>query len=249
MPGTSVKGEKNMELSYNIIYKNLDEIDNSVKSFKDIKSIRVNECNELKFYFDFNSMKETDYKQIIKKFYKLKNKIMRHHRNSVNNIEIYMCGFDFANRRHIDFSNAVTAIMKPTKYDMYSYIYDEVCDYLDNYFINENLCDFEDNRCIAKRNTSCTVGCCRHFKNKKLGPLLPKNKLIVCEYLKDKRCSAKCISCKLFTCGYLEKHGISFKIRKIFLLDTFFNPIQKYFIKCQVFTPKEKIMKKLIMWS
>ena len=41
----------------------------------------------------------------------------------------------------------------------------------------------------------------------------------------------------------LRKKGIKFRIRDILLLDTFFNPIQKYFIRYKVFTPKEKIMK------
>ena len=235
-----------MDNTYTIIYKKLDEIDNSIKSFNDIKKIKYNKNNELEFYFDFNSMKETSYKGIIKNFYRIKKRIVKHH---IHNMNIYMCGFDEKNEKHIDFANAVTAIMKPTKYEMYNYIYDVVCDYLDSCFINKNICNFENNRCIAKRNTSCTVGCCRHFKNKRLGPLLPRNKLVVCEYLQDKKCSAKCISCKLFTCGYLNKRGISFKIRKIFLLDTFFNPIQKYIIKCQVFTPEDIILKKLMLWS
>lgn len=58
-------------------------------------------------------------------------------------------------------------------------------------------------------------------------------------------CGVKCISCKLFTCDYLEKKGIKFRIKDILLLDAFFNPIQKYFIKYMVFTPKEKIIRRL----
>ena len=45
---------------------------------------------------------------------------------------------------------------------------------------------------------------------------------------------------------YLEKKGIKFKIKDILLLDTFFNPIQKYYIKYMVFTPKEKILNRLL---
>ena len=45
---------------------------------------------------------------------------------------------------------------------------------------------------------------------------------------------------------YLRSKGVQFKIKDILLLDTFFNPIQKYFIKYMVFTPKEKIIKRLI---
>lgn len=62
----------------------------------------------------------------------------------------------------------------------------------------------------------------------------------------DYTCGAKCIGCKLFTCDYLQRKGVRFKIKDILLLDVFFNPLQKYFIKTMVFTPKDKIIKKLI---
>ena len=51
----------------------------------------------------------------------------------------------------------------------------------------------------------------------------------------------------VFTCDYLEKKGIKFRIKDMLLLDTFFNPLQKYCIKYKVFTPKEKIIKWLII--
>ncbi|MBO6243128.1 MAG: hypothetical protein J6O41_00960, partial [Clostridia bacterium] len=75
----------------------------------------------------------------------------------------------------------------------------------------------------------------------------PFSKLVLCEHLKkDYTCGAKCISCKLFTCDYLRKKGIQFKIKDILLLNVFFNPLQKYFIKYMVFTPKDKILKRLL---
>ena len=135
--------------------------------------------------------------------------------------------------------------MCSTKYERYNYIYDTVCDYLDSYFYGKNLCDFKNNKCGEKQNTSSTIGCCHHFKNKWLGPF---SKLVPCEYLNtDNTCTAKCISCKLFTCDYLEKKGIKFKIKDILLLNVFFNPLQKYFIKYMVFTPKDIIMKRLMI--
>ena len=52
---------------------------------------------------------------------------------------------------------------------------------------------------------------------------------------------------KKAVCDYLEKKGIKFRIKDILLLDTFFNPLQKHCIKYMVFTPKEKIIKWLII--
>ena len=236
-----------MENKYSMEYKDLKELKSTAIIINSKKIKIFNKSREIAF--DLSSINEREYKSIIKKFYRLKDKIIKNNNEAKESIKIYLCGFDEKNKKHVDLKNAVTAIMQPTKHDMYNYIYDTVCDYLDNCFINENICNFEDNRCIAKRGTTCTVGCCRHFKHKRIGPLLPKNNLVVCEYLKDKRCTAKCISCKLFTCGYLNKKGIAFKIKDIFLLDVFFNPIQKYYIKFKVFTPKEEIMKKMILWS
>lgn len=130
--------------------------------------------------------------------------------------------------------------------NIYETIYDEVCNYLDSEFA-KNICDFQNNKCGEKRNAISCVGCCRHWKNKRLGPALIWNKLVVCEYLKDKKCTVKCISCKLFTCDYLHQKGYQFKIKDIALLKEF-NVIQKYIIKTNTFTPKEKIIKKLLFW-
>lgn len=120
-----------------------------------------------------------------------------------------------------------------------------MCEYLDSYFYGKNLCDFKNNKCGEKRNTSSTTGCCHHFKHKALGPF---SKLVLCEYLNSETytCDAKCLPCKLFTCDYLESKCIKFRIKDILLLDVFFNPLQKYFIKYMVYTPKEKIIKRLL---
>ena len=156
-----------------------------------------------------------------------------------------MINFDENNKQHNDFILAINTIFYNTRYEQYNYIYDTVCDYLDNYFYGKNLCDFKNNKCGEKINTSSVIGCCRHFKIKWLGPL---SKLVLCEYLKeDCTCGAKCILCKLFTCDYLEKKGIKFKVKDILLLNVFLNPLQKYFIKYMVFMPKEKIIKRLLL--
>lgn len=44
---------------------------------------------------------------------------------------------------------------------------------------------------------------------------------------------------------FIKKKGIKFKMKDILLLDVFFNPLQKYFIR--LFTPKDKIMKRLMI--
>lgn len=237
--------------NYNIqIINNSKEIIN--KEAVDIQNLNLSKViknRKLMLVIDLKKISKKQYKRILKKLLFIKNITSR------INIEIgkiennkkviaYLINFNNTNQDQNDFIQAINAIFYNTKYERYNYIYDTVCNYLDNYFYGKNLCDFKNNKCGEKINTSSTTGCCHHFKNKWIGPL---SKFVLCEYLKeDYTCGAKCISCKLFTCDYLEKKGIKFRIKDILLLDVFFNPIQKYFIKYMVFTPKEKIIKRLM---
>lgn len=212
---------------------------------KDLSLINVLRRKRFLLKIDFKEMQEKQYKRVLKILLFIKN----------INIEIgindngkklvgYVFNYDNTNRNHNDFISAINAIFCDTRYERYNYIYDTVCNYLDKCFYGKNLCDFKDNKCGEKVGTFSTTGCCHHFKHKWLGPF---SKLVLCEYLKeDYSCSAQCISCKLFTCNYLEKKGIKFKIKDFLLLDVFFNPLQKYFIKYMVFTPKDKIIKRLL---
>ena len=199
---------------------------------------------------DFSKLNKKIYKKVLKKLYFIK-KIISKSKIEIGKVEEskillgYIINYDENNKYEKELILAINAIFFNNRYERYNYIYDTVCDYLDSYFYGKNLCDFKNNKCGEKRNTSSVTGCCHHFKNKWLGPF---SKLVLCEYLKeDYTCGAKCISCKLFTCDYLEKKGIKFKIKDILLLDVFFNPLQKYFIKYMVFTPKEKIIKRLMI--
>ena len=144
--------------------------------------------------------------------------------------------------------NSLTAVLYKDKKGKYNYLYDTICDYLDNEFIKKKLCGFKNDKCKVKESSGVTMGCCYHCKNKRFG-LLYTNKFQVCEYLKDKRCSAKCITCKLFTCDELEKEGVKYNTNNILLIKCFFNPLQKFIIISSHFTPKEKIMERLLICS
>ena len=242
-----------INLKNNFYLKVIDDVNNLPEQVINIETITSKDLKKEKILLklDFNTLEENKYKKIIKKLLFIESRAIK------KKIEIgsprdskillgYVINYNESNKHQNDFISAINAVFCNTRYERYNYIYDEVCDYLDSFFYGKNLCDFKDNKCGEKRNTSSNVGCCHHYKNKILGPLLSNN-LIPCEYLKeDHSCGAKCISCKLFTCDYLEKKGIKFRIRDIFLLDTFFNPLQKYFIKTMVFNPKNKIINRLL---
>lgn len=243
-----------VELNNNLYLEIISTTNNSPKEATDIRNLKMSDLSKkgrLLLIINFNNIKENEYKKLIKKLLSIKNKSLK------RKIEIgiskgsktllgYVINYDENNKYQKEFILAVNAIFYKTKYERYNYIYDTVCDYLDSFFYGKNFCDFKDNKCGEKKNTSSTIGCCHHYKNKILGPLLSNN-LIPCEHLKeDHTCGAKCIGCKLFTCDYLESKGIKFRIKDIFLLDVFFNPLQKYFIKTMVFTPKNEIINRLV---
>lgn len=244
-----------IKLDNNYCLKTLSNTNNlpiSVTNIERLSLVSFFKKRILLLNINFNNFNKNHYKKILKKLLFIKKII------SKINIEIgiqedskkflgYLINYDEKNEQQNNFILAINAIFYNTKYERYNYIYDTVCNYLDNYFYGKNLCDFKNNKCGEKTNTNSTIGCCHHYKNKWLGPLLPHN-FTPCEHLsKDYTCSAKCISCKLFTCDYLEKKGIKFRIKDILLLNVFFNPLQKYFIKYMVFTPKDKILKRLML--
>ena len=223
---------------------------NKILDIKDLKLKDIKNKKVILLKIDFNSFNEKEYKKILKHLLFIKSIINNKTEIGINKNNLKLLGYIFNynedDEKQKDFILAINAIFYNSRYERYNYIYDTVCDYLDNYFYGKNLCNFKDNQCGEKRETASFNGCCHHYKNKILGPF---SKFVLCEHLKkDHTCGAKCISCKLFTCDYLENQGIKFRIKDILLLDTFFNPLQKYFIKYMVYTPKEKIIKRLMFF-
>ena len=214
-----------------------------------LKNIKKNKTFAIKI--DLKEIQEKQMKKLIKKILKLRKKVIKNKKieNDKNGIIFNVHNFEEDNEIHKNFINALNSILKDDKRKMYEYIYDTVCNYLDSCFYGKNLCDFENNKCGEKRNTSCEVGCCRYYKNRILGPFKINNELVQCKYLKNYKCSAKCLSCKLFTCDYLQKKGIKFRIKDILLLDAFFNIVQKFILKIMVYTPKETMIKLLLITS
>lgn len=230
---------------------NVNFLPTNVTDIIDLHLANILKNNILLLKIDFNSISKCKYKKILKRLLVLKSLI------SKTNIKIgipaenrillgYLINYNEDSEEQNEFISALNAIFYNSKFSRYNYIYDTACAYLDSFFYGKNLCDFKDNKCGEKRNTSSVTGCCHHFKIKFLGPL---TKLVLCEYLNKETytCDAKCLPCKLFTCDYLRKKGIQFKIKDILILDTFFNPLQKLCIKSMVFTPKEKILRRLMI--
>lgn len=231
----------------NCLFKNQNIIDVKDLSFNKIK-------NDTLLEIDFCNIEPSNYKHILKKMITLRKFKPKCFGVKFKNNGIllgYLINYNEYNAQHNDLLIAINAMLYPSTYEKYNYIYDTACKFLDKQFSENNLCDFQCNKCIEKRetNSNSNVGCCRHFKYKFLAPFIPNNSLIICEYLKEKQCTVQCLSCKLFTCRSLRKKGIKFKIKDIIYLDIFFNLIQKYILKTSTFTSKKEILDKLILYK
>lgn len=126
----------------------------------------------------------------------------------------------------------------------YSYLYDLICDYLDNEFKSKNICGFDCGLCkrrkdMIKNNVKKDTylnGCCYGYKEKK-----------VCKYLiPGKGCSIKNIACKTYTCFYLRKQGYRYRLKDIYLAKYFFNLRQKFYIENAYFKDKDIVMEGIL---
>ncbi|MDD2392150.1 MAG: hypothetical protein PHU94_04375 [Bacilli bacterium] len=229
-------------------------IDNNNYSYKQFSKIKFSNKYKLFFKFDFSKrhleLSEADY--IIKTIIKI-GKIVKKNKVNIGIIEDSKTILANIIRGKSDYElNIITAIgmlLCNDNKQKCEFVYDETCDYLDEIVIKRNVCGFKDDKCIAKRNSTCITGCCNHFKNKSIG-ILYQSKLYPCEYLVDKRCTTKCLTCKMHMCDYIiKKTGIKFTSQNILPLKYYFNPIQKYILKMEYFTPREKTLKKLIFFG
>ena len=98
-------------------------------------------------------------------------------------------------------------------------IYDYVCECLNKDFIQNQYCDFINDKCVAQIHFNIYPvtkkdGCCfRQFTK--------------CNYLDNGNCTVNCMACKLFSCPYLTKRGVGYWANEFILLDAFFNKKQR----------------------
>jgi hypothetical protein len=136
----------------------------------------------------------------------------------------------------------IEILMCKSKREMYERIYDNLCDYLDNDCRKYNYCNFENNKCIAQRDSSNKTG---YPVNEWNGCCFDVDKRLECNKIQNKTCTIKCISCKLFICRYLRDRGIVYPTNKNLQIKCFLNIIQRPVFVWNFFKPKEEIISKL----
>lgn len=182
-------------------------------------------------FFDFLNDRERTI-HLLKKYMKSKNK----------NIEIIVIkNYD------LEVIDVFKAFYIADEKQRMEFIYDKVCEALDEKWDREKPCNFCENRCLAARNNFMDEeedGCCYSFKRKRFGRVEKSP----CRYLGiDKKCTTSNLSCKLFTCSYLKKHSkFLTDIDDYLLLRLFLNKKQRLIAKYNFFKNKEEVIGKLL---
>lgn len=234
-----VKSEKDIII---VINNNILRIDNKISQLDE----RLNNYQDNIAFFKRNKFKKNYSKIKNQILFNVYTKIMKIYKYaSSHNLlvkDIYLINYDKSidnNYMIYELDNLLTVAFLPYEKRI-NYIYDYMCDYLDSEFMEFNLCDFKDEKCVSRRELECsgcknpvTYGCC-YTKGR------------VCPNLINSRCTIKSLPCKFFTCRYLERRGIKYRPWDYLLIRLFLSYRQMDILDMSLYTPKEEIMKKLL---
>ena len=220
----------------------------AIMEFKEYNQLNYKIKNEIEkkinkeiFMINFTD----DIKQNIKllKEKKKKNKKIRYSGIKYNDYRL----IGIINNANQEIIDCIKAIFIDNRDEKYEFIYNTICNQLDQKWINENPCKFENNICICERQykNPRENGCCYAFWYKNLGSQITG--IHQCEHLHPtEHCRNSNITCKLYVCPYLKKHSnFRIKLGELIMVKIFFNKYQKIIIKNNFIIKKEELLKKL----
>lgn len=221
-----------MRIHINNVLKRVDNADLKDLTAKELHKILL--CGKELVKKEKKAEKEQDLDDIINEFMKIK--------DFKSGYIVYVCG-NLTNK-NIFFINEFEKFLKALEQssNRNKYIYDTVCNDLENNFLKFNFCNFKSNKCLSQRHKNVvlndypytsTDGCCFKIIRK-------------CQHNnKDGTCKVKCISCKLFICPYLSKRGIGYYASELLLLRAFYTPKQRGIYVNSFYESEDKILSKL----
>ncbi|MBR2828098.1 MAG: hypothetical protein IKE70_02575 [Bacilli bacterium] len=147
-------------------------------------------------------------------------------------IFFYYCTFETTSKEKQD-QIIIKALNIKNRKKRITYIYDEACNYVDNYYNKENICGFKNNQCYIqrKKKQKKTCGCCRK-----------------CIYKSNHGCTTKNLACKLFNCSevYCRRKVIQYRdLRMLKVLSL----RQRLIVKSDYFSLREDVLKDLYSYS
>lgn len=144
----------------------------------------------------------------------------------------YFCKFETKSLDEQDII-IVNALNIKNRKKRITYLYDCVCDYIDNFYGGKNICGFKRSQCCAQRKikTSEENGCCRR-----------------CAYRSSKGCTTKNLACKLFVCSEVSCKRKVLKYEDLISLKVL-SARQRFIIKSDFFSSREDVLKDLYSYS
>ena len=123
----------------------------------------------------------------------------------------------------------IDALNIKSRYRRIYFTIDKVCDQIDNYYKNKNLCVFSNCRCICHRslNLDYINGCCRK-----------------CIYQSNNGCLSKNFACKMFNCSYVKDRYKTINYSDLKLLNVL-TPLQRMVLKSDFFSSIDEVSKDL----
>lgn len=117
------------------------------------------------------------------------------------------------------------------RYQRIYYVIDALCDQIDDYYKNNNMCKFCKGQCICHRTLAYPYqnGCCRK-----------------CSYQSSHGCTTKNFACKMFYCSYVDSSIKKLKYKDLGLLKIL-TPIQRLVLKSEYFASIEEVSKDLFL--
>lgn len=217
---------------------NLEEIRNLDLKLDNFKE-NVHFFRKNKFKKNYSNIKDKLIRSIYKRILTIYRYAAKH---GIVVKDIYVVNYDKSiNNNYMirELDKILTAQMLSYE-DRINFIYDYMCDYLDQEFNEFNICDFKENKCSSRRELEChrcknpvIYGCC-YTKGR------------VCSNLINNRCTIKSLSCKFFTCRYLERRGIKYRPWNYLIIRLFLNYRQMMIIDGALYTSKEIVINRLL---
>lgn len=132
-----------------------------------------------------------------------------------------------------DLNIIINALNIKKNYLRKKFIIEKTCEYIDDYYKNNDTCQFKNNKCICHRtlNKEYINGCCRK-----------------CKYQSNKGCKTKNIACKLFYCTHADLGNKSKLESKDLPLLKLLNPLERYIVSNDYFRNEKEVLFDLYLW-
>ncbi|MBR2678310.1 MAG: hypothetical protein IKE63_02725 [Bacilli bacterium] len=124
-----------------------------------------------------------------------------------------------------EFRIIVEALNIKSRYKRIYFVIDNLCNQIDKYYKDCNLCKFKNNQCLCHRKQSLNYinGCCHK-----------------CIYQSTNGCTTKNFACKMFNCSYVRKKHKVLTYKDLPLLKAL-SPLQRLDLKCDYFSSIDEV--------